>query len=134
MQTYRVQLSARSPSSVCLAGTGRHGVTGQWSLFHLCASSGAALWPPWGSAGRAQGNPLGVSVQTRHRPSEGQRFIMLESQDFSHHRRPKRQNRRPFTITQLLPPPFSAVVFFTSVTRSGVRRPVHFSLFFQHSK
>jgi len=40
-----------------------------------------------------QGSPLGVGIQPCHRPSKGQRFIMLEPQDFSHHRRSKRQQQ-----------------------------------------
>ena len=42
-----------------------------------------------------QGNPFGVGVQPRHRPPQGQRFIMLQPQTFGHHRRPKCQHRRP---------------------------------------
>jgi hypothetical protein len=50
---------------------------------------------PWGSAGRAPGNPFGGGIQPCYRPPKAQRFIMPEPQHFSYHRRPKRQHRRP---------------------------------------
>jgi hypothetical protein len=44
---------------------------------------------------RPRETPLGVSVQPGHRPSEGQGFIMVETQGFGHHQCLKSQHRRP---------------------------------------
>ena len=44
---------------------------------------------------KPQGNALGIGVQPRHRPPEGQRFIMIKPQNFSNRRRPKRQHPCP---------------------------------------
>ena len=79
-------VSARNPSSVCFADTAD--VTGQRPRFLLCESSAAVLGPFGSRLDEPQGNPFGVCVQPCHRPPKGQRFLMLESRNFSHHRRP----------------------------------------------
>ena len=43
---------------------------------------------PGGRLEEPQAPPLGIGVQACPRSPEGHRFIMLEPQDFSHHRRP----------------------------------------------